>query len=264
MQLVCLGSAFRAIRLELRLRQCDVAGRARLSQQTVSRLERGQIKPLSVGSLLEIAEALEADLDISLRWRGPTLPRLLDRRHAQLQNYVAGVLSALGWEVKIEESFNHYGEKGSGDALGWRPAEHALAIVEVKSEIVDLQDTVRTMRAKLRLLPGVLRERYGWDVRGVALLLVIPNAKMHRDAVRAHSALLTAALPARTRDVVRWLASPDGNLAGIWFVSITTAAGAKSLPTASRRVRVPRKAPRCPKGGAAGPKGPPQRPPSSS
>lgn len=51
----------------------------------------------------------------------------------------------------------------------------------------------------------------------MAALLVLPDAKVHRNAVAAHAALLTAALPARTRAVRRWLAAPSGNLRGIWF-----------------------------------------------
>jgi transcriptional regulator with XRE-family HTH domain len=82
---VHIGTTFRAIRLELGLRQADVAARARVCQQTVSKVERGKFGALSTDALFAIADAIEADLLLAVRWRGPKLARLLDRRHAQMQ-----------------------------------------------------------------------------------------------------------------------------------------------------------------------------------
>ncbi len=218
MDRVRIGSTFRAIRIELRLRQADVAARAGVSQQTVSRVERGKFGPIAADTLCAVAEAIEADLSLSLRWRGPKLARLLDRRHARLQNRVAGLLADAGWEVHAEESFNLYGERGSVDILAWRPECQALLIVEIKSELVDLQDTIRTLDVKTRVVPTVVRRSHSWRPDSVAAVLVLPDAKVHRNAAAAHAALLGAALPARTRAVRRWLESPSGSLRGIWFV----------------------------------------------
>jgi len=126
---VRIGSTFRAIRIELRLRQSDVAARARVSQQTVSRLERGKFGPISTDALCAVAEEIEADLAVSLRWRGPKLARLLDRRHARLQNRIVQRLVGAGWDTRVEDSFNHFGERGSVDILAWRADCRALLIV---------------------------------------------------------------------------------------------------------------------------------------
>ncbi len=221
MDRVHLGTTFRAIRLELGLRQADVAVRAGTSQQTVSRVERGRFGPVSADALEAIAATLEADLTIGLRWRGPRLARLLDRRHAQLQDLVARLLSGAGWEVRVEESFNFYGERGSVDILAWRPDCRALLVVEIKTELVDLQDTVRTLDMKARVVPRVVRSEHGWVPKDVAAVLVLPDANVHRAAVARHAALFAAALPARSRDVRRWLAEPVGPLRGVWFLPNT-------------------------------------------
>jgi transcriptional regulator with XRE-family HTH domain len=218
MDRVRIGSTFRAIRIELRLRQSDVAARAGVSQQMVSRVERGNFGPISADTLCAIAEAIEADLSVSLRWRGPKLARLLDRRHARLQNRIVQHLAGAGWDTRVEDSFNHFGERGSVDILAWRPDCRALLIIEIKTELVDLQDTVRTLDMKARIVPRVVRRSRGWRPDSVAAVLVLPDANVHRNAVAAHAALLSAALPARTRAVRRWLDAPSGNLRGIWFV----------------------------------------------
>ena len=236
MDRVRIGTTFRAIRLELGLRQLDVASRAGTSQQTVSRVERGKFGPVSADALEAVAEAIEADLTIGLRWRGPKLARLLDRRHAQLQDRVVRLLTDAGWEISVEESFNHFGERGSVDVLAWRPDCRALLIVEVKSELVDLQDTVRTLDMKARVVPIVLRRSGRWQPDAVASVVVLPAANVNRAAVARHTALLAAALPARGRQVRRWIAAPSGPLRGIWFLPDTHRVSATGSRGCTQRV----------------------------
>jgi transcriptional regulator with XRE-family HTH domain len=233
---VHFGTTFRAIRLELRLRQLDVAARAGVCQQTVSKVERGKFGSLSADALLAIAEALEADLSLAVRWRGPRLARLLDRRHARLQDRVVRVLSSAGWEVRVEESFNHFGERGSVDILAWRPDRRALLIVEIKTELVDLQETVRTLDMKARVVPAVVRRNRGWQPDAIASILVLPEANVHRRAVAQHAALLAAALPARTCAIRRWLSGPSGSLRGILFFPNTPPGSAARTDEPTRRV----------------------------
>jgi transcriptional regulator with XRE-family HTH domain len=95
MDRVKIGNTFRTIRVELRLRQSDVAERAGLSQQTVSDLECGRFGRLSIDAYCRIAETIGADVPLTPRWRGPRLDRLLDRRHALLQNRAVELLASL-------------------------------------------------------------------------------------------------------------------------------------------------------------------------
>jgi transcriptional regulator with XRE-family HTH domain len=165
---VRIGNTFRAIRLELRLRQADVGARSGVSQQTISDVECGMFGSLSVNTYCRIAAALNADIPLAPRWRGARLDRILDRRHAELQNRTVELLTSLGWQVATEVPFNRYGDRGSVDILGWRPEARALLIVEIKSEIASLEETLRILNMKRRVLPAEMRRERSWDARYVA------------------------------------------------------------------------------------------------
>jgi hypothetical protein len=49
---------------------------------------------------------------------------------------VKTVVSRLGgsWQVVVEYTFNHYGDRGSVDVVAWHAGAGALLLVEVKSE----------------------------------------------------------------------------------------------------------------------------------
>ncbi|HEX7491313.1 MAG TPA: hypothetical protein VF337_06385, partial [Candidatus Limnocylindrales bacterium] len=154
-------------------------------------------------------------------------------------------LTAEGWQILPEESFNEFGDRGSIDVLAWQPALRALLIIEIKPEIVDLQDMLHSVNIKRRVVPGVMSRELGERLSSVASVVVLPSHNTHRRAVAEHAALLDAALPARTREVTEWLARPVGPLRGIWFFPYISGVSGMEEPSARRRVRLtPRKAPR--------------------
>ncbi len=215
-----------------------MAARAGVSQQTVSRLERGDFEGLTIKTFLAIADALDADVPLAPRLRGPRATLLRDRRHAALQNAVADELRGLGWAVLVEESFNHYGDRGSVDVLGWHAERQTLLVIEVKTEILDLQDTLRTLDMKARVLPIVCREAHGWRSKHVAAVLVVAGTTTQRKALHDHAALIEAALPAETREVRRWLADPSGPIRGVLLVRNTRGTCTTPQPRGRERVRL--------------------------
>ncbi len=237
MDRVHIGNTFRAIRLELRMRQADVGARAGVSQETVSNVECGRFGGLTVDAYCRIAEVLDADIQLSPRWRGPKLDRLLDRRHALLQNRTVETLVEIGWEVYTEQSFNHFGDRGSVDVLGWRPDLRALLIVEIKSEITSLEETLRRIDVKARTYPKIARKERGWAPLMVGVAVVLPDATIHRDLLRRHAALVSASLPARTLAVRRWVVEPAGDLRGVWFLRYTSEGGGMRRVELGRRIR---------------------------
>ena len=240
MDRVKIGNTFRTIRIEMRLRQRDVAARAGVSQQTISKIECGRFGDLSVDTYCRVAEALAADVALAPRWRGPKLDRILDRRHALLQNAVAEQLVSLGWIVRTEYSFNHFGDRGDVDILAWLPALRALLIIETKTEIADLQATLRVLNMKRRVVPALAANESGWHATCVATVLVMPGATTHRRLVERHSALVSASLPDRTEAVRGWLSKPVGELRGLWFLPDTSRGGAALRMPASKRVQADR------------------------
>lgn len=222
------------------LRQIDVAARAAVSQQAVSDIECGRFGRLSIDVYCRVAAALDADVPLAPRWRGSRLGRLLDRRHAQLQDQVVRIIAG-AWEVRTEATFNDLGERGSVDILAWRADRQALLIIEIKSEIYSLEETLRTLNLKARAVPRAVEREPAWRARHVAAILVLPDGSTHRDVVARHSALVDASLPGRTVAVRHWLAEPDCDFRGVWFLRNTDGGGAMRKLSPPERVRRPRK-----------------------
>jgi transcriptional regulator with XRE-family HTH domain len=237
MDRVKIGNTFRAIRVELRMRQADVAERANVSQQRISDIECGRLGGISIETYCRVAGAIDADVQLTPRWRGPKLDRLLDRRHALLQNRVVEILAAAGWIVRTEFSFNLFGDRGSVDILAWMPAARGLLVVEIKTEITGLEETLRVLDMKRRVVPALVAREVGWRAAVVASVLVMPDASTHRDLIDRHSAMVSASLPGRTVAVRNWVTAPAGQLSGIWFLRDTRQGGAKWRVLSSRRIR---------------------------
>jgi transcriptional regulator with XRE-family HTH domain len=252
------GRIVRDLRISRGLRQEDVASRAGLSRKTVSRLERGLIDAMTVASLRAISRALGMTSIVSLGWRSPEVDRLRDRLHSAMVEQMASILSATDWQTKVEHSFNHFGERGSIDILAWHPACHTLLIVEIKTRLWDIQDLLSTMDKKRRLMPGLVARDFGWKVRTVGALLVLPEMSTHRHVIDRHAATFRAALPQRQREVRDWLADPATDLRGILFLPI---AHHVDIGQRSRRMRASTHRPGSSgqgKGASKGPKPSPQ------
>ena len=235
-----LGQVHRALRVRLRLRQSDVAAKTGVGRWKVVRLEAGDVDDLLVGELDRCFAALGASLRIAANWRGAALDRLLDERHAQLVGAIVKTLTALRWLVQVEVSFSDYGDRGSIDVFAWHPVHAALLVVEVKSEIGGIDPLLRPLDVKVRLAPRIANP-LGWrPVRTVSRIVVFPEDRSVRRDVERHSAVLGQALPARSREIRRWLAAPTSALAGIWFVSNVGQGDVNRNPSAVRRVRRPR------------------------
>jgi transcriptional regulator with XRE-family HTH domain len=236
-----VGSIIRAVRIRRGLRQSDVAAAAGISQPTVSLIEGGRLDRLSVAVVRRVAAAVGVSLPFAPRWRGPELARLLDEKHAAMVRGVVDYLSRLGWQPVPEHTFNLRGERGAVDVLAWHPVLRAVLIVEVKSQIVDLQDLLSSLDRKRRLGPALARE-LGWRPLVIGAVLVLPEETQARNAVRVHRSVLDAALPARTLEVRRWLRRPDLDMRGIWFLLNIAVVDTKRRAGGSRRVR-PRRVP---------------------
>lgn len=226
MDAVRAGRAFRMLRRRQRLRQRDVAERAGVSQQHVSDLERGQLGDMTLDRVTDLFRMLDARVTLTVQWRGGQLDRLLDEAHAAVVEAVCRELRAKGWEVVPELTFAVYREQGSIDVLGWHQPTRTALVVEVKTEIVSLEELLRRHDAKVRLAPSLCRDRFGAATTAVARLLVVADSPTNRRRVAALDAVLRAAYPARGTDVRRWLARPSGALNGLAF-SHTARRGAR-------------------------------------
>ena len=236
-----VGRSLRALRIRRGWRQADVAAPAGISPTQCSRIERGELRTVSLRAIEAVCASLEADLEVRVRWHGEGLDRLLDAAHAELVNAVSGLLRERGWDVAVEVSFNHFGERGSIDILAWHATSRALLAVEVKSVVPDAQAMIATLDRKARLAPAIARER-GWDPRVTARLLVVVDTSTARMRIQQYGHLFTSAFPDRGAAVRHWLRDPVGPLSGLYFFHNSRPDRAIRDAAARERVRRPRRA----------------------
>lgn len=245
-----VGRRIRALRHYRGWRQVDLAARSGESRDVVSRIERGRIADMPVRRVAAIARALDADLVVSLRWRGGELDRLLDEGHAALLGRVAELLRASDWITESEVTYAVYGERGSIDLLAWHASTRTLLVIEVKTELTSIEATLRKHDEKVRLGARVAAERFGWRAASTARLLVVPNASSARRRVERHGAVLGTAYPVRGGVLRAWLRDPtDGSasgrpVSGLLFVSLAYPVRGRSRPIARKRIRTVRQVPR--------------------
>ena len=229
-----LGATIRAIRVRRGWRQSDLAGRSGVSPATISRLERGHPGLLTVDTVRRVASALDIRVDLVPRWRAGDLDRLLNAKHSQLHELVARWFAKElpTWVLAPEVSYAIYGERGVIDIVAWHPGRRAILVIELKTDIVDVNQLIGKVGEKARLIRQIVRDR-GWDPLTVSTWVIVASGRTNRARLAAHQAVLRAAFPADGRGMRRWLADPAGSVAAL---SLWTEPAARPLmPT--RRVR---------------------------
>jgi transcriptional regulator with XRE-family HTH domain len=233
---VRVGGQFRALRVRKQLRQEDLGRASKLSRPIISRIERGLIESMTVGTLVRAAAPLGAIVDVRLRWNGEQLDRLLDEAHARLVEYVVALLRAAGWDVAVEVSFSVWGERGSIDVFAYHRASGIVLAIEIKSVVPDSQATIHGLDRKARLAPQLAAER-GWDCRAVARMLVIGSSPTSRRRVAQLAATYDAVFPNRGQALRRWLRNPEGAVSGLLFVAYAPPGSASGVVPGRQRVR---------------------------
>jgi len=234
-----LGRSIRALRLRHGWRQADLASAAGISRPVVSRIERGELIRSSVDSIESVCRALDADLDIRVRWRGEGLDRLLDQVHAGMVDRFVRFMRAAGWEVAVEVTFNEFGDRGSIDVLCWHLPRRALLIGEVKSVVADAQGTLSPLDRKARLGAKIGRSR-GWDSLTVSRVLVVRDGSTNRRRVDDLAATFDAALPVRSIAFGKWVRDPVGVVAALVFFPDAPQKSTRRGGSGWRRVSRPR------------------------
>jgi Holliday junction resolvase-like predicted endonuclease len=92
---------------------------------------------------------------------------------------VARMLMDAGWEVRPEVSFSHYGERGVVDLVAWHAASRTLLLVELKTELVDINDMLAVTDRRRRLAANIA-EPFGWLPAAVASWVVVAESRTNR------------------------------------------------------------------------------------
>ena len=236
-----IGRALRVLRQRRGLPQSEIAAAAGVAQSTISEIESGRLGSIPLGTVRRVFGAVDAGFEGTVLWRGAGLDRLLDARHAALVGASIQRLSRVGWETHVEASYSIYGERGSIDVLGGLTRVRAVLVEEVKSELANLEETVRKLDEKVRLVrKEIALDRFGWQPAIVGRLLVLPDSTAARQRVAGLDAVLRIAFPDRGAAVRRWLREPFGALAGVLFQRDIAPSDRKWDRRGVQRVRGPR------------------------
>lgn len=232
-----VGAALRSVRVRRGWRQEDVALAASLHRSTVSVVERGHWDALSFGTVARIATVLGVRLDLTARWRGGDLDRLLNAGHSALHEVVAGLFDHLpDWIRQPEVSFAVYGERGVIDILCFHPPSGSLLVIELKTEIVDVQDLVGGVDRKTRLAAQVAGDR-GWIARSTGCWVIVRDTRTNRRRLAAHRSMLRSAFPADGHDVRVWLARPQRAIRAMSFMTVAHDRSVSQRTGGVKRVR---------------------------
>ncbi len=235
-----VGRLIRSARVRKRWRQVDLEAACGVDQSSISLMELGRLDRFTIRSVRQVCDALDVPIELVPRMPAAEITRLLDEGHARLVEHVLALLRDAGWETIAEYTFSHFGERGSVDIVAWHTASRTLLIVEVKTQLMDVQELIGTLDRKVRLVPMLLARERGWKAAHVARLLAVEESATARRVVAAHRVTFDTTFPVRSRDVARWIGRPADGMAGLWFLSSTNGARGNRHATAVRRVRRPR------------------------
>lgn len=210
------GATLRKLRRRRGWRQEDLARKAKVSPSTISRVERGHIGSLSFDTIRAVAAALDMRVDLNAWWRAGDLDRLLNARHSQLHESVARTFGENfpEWLLAPETSFSIYGERGVIDILAFNPKRRALLVIELKTDIADVNELLGGVDRKRRLAARIARGR-GWDAVTVSVWVIVDSGRTNRRRLDAHRTMLRSALPIDGRGIRRWLREPVSSIAAL-------------------------------------------------
>ncbi len=144
-----IGRSIRVVRIRRRIRQADLAALVGLSQPTISRIEGGRLDGITLGVLERVLAELGIGMRTNLWWQGAELDRLIAGRHSAMHDAVARLFEDLpAWVAAPEVTFAVFGERGVIDILAWHAETRSLLVIELKTELVDVQETVGTLASE--------------------------------------------------------------------------------------------------------------------
>lgn len=204
----------------------------------MSRIERGELVHVSVASLMRVGVALEIRVDWVARWRGGELERMLNAGHAAMHESAARLLAQASWRTAPEASFSIFGERGAIDILAFHPPTAALLVVELKTQIVDVEGLIGAVDRYRRLAPQIARER-GWRASSVSCWVLLRDTGSNHRRLATHATVLRQAYPEDGRAMRAWLRRPSGAVAALSFLPDSHDMRRNRSTSGVQRVRVP-------------------------
>jgi hypothetical protein len=180
---------------------------------------------------------LDVRVELTLRLPHGELDRILNAGHAALHEAVARHLDKLpGWVHLPEVSFAVYGERGVIDILAFHQPTGSLLVIELKTELVSLEDLLSAMDIRMRHAAAIARER-GWVARSVSGWIVVAESDTNRRRVQSYGAALRSGYPSDGRRMHAWLVTPSDSIKAVSFWANATTRTLSGGVAGRRRVR---------------------------
>jgi len=238
---LAVGRMIRAVRVRRGWRQSDLAEAASVSQTTVSRIERGRLGAVPIRTLRAVAGALDVRATVELHGSGADLDRLLGAGHSAMHEELARMFAGRRTGCAARRDLRDLWRARAIDVLAWHEPTRSLLVIELKTELVDMQETVGTLDRKVRLAGKIARER-GWDPLTVSSWLLIAESPSNRRAARRHGAMLGQRFTVDGHAMAAWLRRPGGRVHALSFLSSSHRTGTRRQLAPIARVRQPRHA----------------------
>ena len=141
----------------------------------------------------------------------------------------------MGWLVRVAVSYNRYGERGRIDLLALHPPTGTLLVVELKSQLVDVQSLLGSLDLKARLARHVARD-LGWEPGSVVPAVVFLASSTTRKRLHRLDTLFDR-YAVRGRSATTWLRRPHPPVPPglLWFAQVKSS---RQPSPARHRVRV--------------------------
>jgi transcriptional regulator with XRE-family HTH domain len=184
----------------------ELADRSGVAPSAIHAIEHGRPAELRTYAAIATALDLEPRLDLVDPRKRAHAVRAEDPVHAAMGEAIAARVAGHGFEVAVDEPFQHYQFSGRADILAWDLTNRALLHVENRTRFPNLQEAFGSYNTKRRYLPGVMAERLGLrnGFQSVSNVVVGLWSAEVLHAVRIHPASFRAVCPDDTNDFEAW------------------------------------------------------------
>lgn len=185
------GLELRAERIRRRMTIRDLAEASGLGASTVHAVEAG--RPAAIETYVRLARALRLRPELAVvdpRRHAPASARAEDPVHAAMGEIEAAHFRGLGFDVGMDEPFQHFQFAGRGDLVAWSPQEAAMLHVENRTLFPNLQEAFGSFNAKRAYLGAELASRAGvglWRSETHVLVALWSAEVLHQMRVRRAS-----------------------------------------------------------------------------
>ena len=184
-----------------------LAAEAGVSRSLVYLVERGE--SASIEAYVRLGSALRLQFDarlVDLHRRSAGGRRDEDPVHAAMGEVEARIFGGLGFELALDEPYQHFQFAGRADLVAWDRGRRALLHLENRTRFPNVQEALGAFGAKRAYLGPILAERLGvgrWRSETHAIVALWSSEVLH--VLRLRQATFRSTCPDPADVLAAWL-----------------------------------------------------------